>query len=181
VELHGGKVEVLSKLGEGSRFTVILPDGSSQPFSQPIHSVSRDTAPILSETSETARLPLILLAEDNEANIATLSSYLSAKGCHVLLAKNGQEAIDLSQQHELDLILMDIQMPEVDGLEAIRQIRSQPGRAEIPIIALTALAMPGDRERCLEVGANDYLSKPIKLKQLTAAMRQFLAAKNIRL
>ncbi|GAB4367224.1 MAG: hypothetical protein Kow00121_05300 [Elainellaceae cyanobacterium] len=112
------------------------------------------------------QLPLILLAEDNEANVATLNSYLQARGLRVLLARNGLEAVHMARQHKPNLILMDIQMPEMDGLEAIQRIRTEPDLQAVPIIALTALAMPGDRERCLGVGATDYLTKPVSLKQL---------------
>jgi CheY-like chemotaxis protein len=94
------------------------------------------------------------------------SSYLEAKGYRILLAVDGQQAIDLAKLHHPDLILMDIQMPVIDGIEAIKQIRLEPGLVDIPIIALTALAMVGDREKCLEAGANKYLTKPIKLKDL---------------
>jgi CheY-like chemotaxis protein len=110
--------------------------------------------------------PLILLAEDNEANIMTISSYLEAKAYRVIIAKNGVEAIALAKDHHPDLILMDIQMPVMDGLEAIQHIRLDPNLVDIPIIALTALAMTGDRERCMAAGASDYLAKPIKLKTL---------------
>lgn len=119
--------------------------------------------------------PLILLTEDNQANIITVSSYLKAKNYRVLLAENGQEAIELAKKHQPDLILMDVQMPGMDGLEATRQIRAYPALAQTPIIALTALAMVGDRERCLEAGANDYLTKPVKLKQLVLTIQQLLA------
>ena len=83
-------------------------------------------------------------------------------------------AIDLAQQTHPDLILMDIQMPEMDGLEAIQRIRQIPELADTPIIALTALAMAGDRDRCIEVGANDYLSKPVSLKQLVKKINDYL-------
>ena len=92
-----------------------------------------------------------------------------------MIAKDGQEALDLAKAHHPDLILMDIQMPIMDGLEATRQIRRDPDLVKIPIIALTALAMTGDRERCLDAGANDYLTKPVKLKLLVSTMQQFLA------
>lgn len=101
-------------------------------------------------------------------------SYLSAKGYHLVLATNGQEAVALCQAQHPNLILMDIQMPVMDGMEAIRQIRRDPALANIPIIALTALAMAGDREKYLAAGANEYLSKPFKLKQLVTTMGQFL-------
>jgi CheY-like chemotaxis protein len=117
--------------------------------------------------------PLILLAEDDPANIATVSSYLEAKGYRFLFANNGQEAIDLTLAHQPDIILMDVQMPGMDGLEAITRIRQQLA-LNIPIIALTALAMKGDRERCLAAGANDYLSKPVRLKQLDLTIKELL-------
>jgi CheY-like chemotaxis protein len=124
--------------------------------------------------SQSKALPVILLAEDNEANIKTFCSYLNIKGYQVRLAKNGHEAIESALANPPDLILMDIQMPEMDGLAAIQQIRQIPVLAEIPIIALTALAMKGDRERCLGAGANEYLSKPIKLKILLANIQTLL-------
>ncbi|WOD39825.1 PAS domain-containing protein [Nodosilinea sp. E11] len=118
--------------------------------------------------------PLILLAEDNDMNIATVSSYLTALGYRLVYAKNGQVAVELAQTQTPDLILMDIQMPGMDGLEAMQLIRSDTRCAHIPIVALTALAMPGDRERCLAAGANDYLSKPFKMKVLKGLIQQLL-------
>lgn len=118
--------------------------------------------------------PLILLAEDNEANITTFSNYLESRGYRLMIAKTGQEAVHLTQTECPDLILMDIQMPEMNGLEAIRLIRNEPQFQKTPIIALTALAMPGDREKCLSAGANDYLAKPLRLKQLVQTIQQLL-------
>jgi CheY-like chemotaxis protein len=118
--------------------------------------------------------PLILLAEDNEANIATFSSYLKARGYRILLAIDGQQAIDLAKLHHPDLILMDIQMPVIDGIEAIKQIRLNPDLVDIPIIALTALAMTGDHEKCLEAGANDYIAKPVRLRNLSNTIQELL-------
>ncbi|MEC4817127.1 MAG: PAS domain-containing protein [Scytonema sp. PMC 1069.18] len=118
--------------------------------------------------------PLILLAEDNQANIDTISGYLESRGYRLTLAKNGQQAINTAKAQRPDLIVMDIQMPIMDGLEAIRQIRNDPQVVGVPIIALTALAMPGDREICLAAGASEYLTKPIKLKQLVLTIQQLL-------
>ena len=115
-----------------------------------------------------------MLAEDNKANIATFSSYLEAKGYRILLAIDGQQAIALVKSNPPDLILMDIQMPVIDGIEVIKQIRLNPDLVDIPIIALTALAMAGDREKCLAVGANEYLTKPVKLKSLEQMMQTLL-------
>jgi PAS domain S-box-containing protein len=125
-----------------------------------------DQTALVFAPTQTPKLPLILLAEDNEANVMTLNSYLQARGLRVILARNGLEAVQMAKQHTPNLILMDIQMPEMDGLEAIQQIRAESNLQGIPIIALTALAMPGDRERCLAVGATDYLTKPVSLKHL---------------
>jgi CheY-like chemotaxis protein len=119
-------------------------------------------------------MPMILLAEDNEANIQTFTSYLTAVNYRLIIAHNGQEAVNAAETYSPDIILMDIQMPDMDGLEAIRRIRGNPVTAEIPIIALTALAMTGDRERCLEAGANEYMSKPVRFKQLNAKIQEIL-------
>jgi CheY-like chemotaxis protein/anti-sigma regulatory factor (Ser/Thr protein kinase) len=118
--------------------------------------------------------PLILLAEDNKTNIETFSLYLTHSGYDLIVAHDGIEVIKLAQLHQPDLILMDIQMPGMDGLEAIDKIRHIPEIMHTPIIALTALAMPGDRETCLATGANEYLSKPAKLKQLRQTIQQLI-------
>jgi len=184
-ELHGGRVGLTSELGLGSCFTIELPCRpnpaalpdltiGNPPTTTAVPDISWDNPACDSTTRPT---PKILLAEDNEANISTISSYLGAKGYCVLLAKQGQEAVELAKIHQPDLIVMDIQMPGMDGLEATRQIRLDPDIADVPIIALTALAMTGDRERCLEAGANDYLTKPVKLKQLATTIQALLTVR----
>ncbi|MCX5934526.1 MAG: response regulator [Pseudanabaena sp. LacPavin_0818_WC45_MAG_42_6] len=115
-----------------------------------------------------------MLAEDSEANTKTIVDFLEQQGYEIIQAQNGQEAVDMANASHPNLILMDIQMPIMDGLDATRQIRSLPAIADIPVIALTALAMPNDREKCLEAGANSYLSKPVKLKQLLLTIQQIL-------
>jgi signal transduction histidine kinase/DNA-binding NtrC family response regulator len=121
--------------------------------------------------------PRVLLVEDNLNNIYTTAEYLSIKGFQVIVARNGQEAIQQTKEACPDVILMDIQMPGMDGLEAIKRIRADAVEsvATTSIIALTALSMPGDRERCLEAGADDYLSKPIKLEELVKIIERHLA------
>ena len=122
--------------------------------------------------------PLILLVEDSESSINTILDYLLAKGYRLVVARNGAEAIERTREERPDLILMDIQMPGMDGLEVTRRIRAdadpstglRTSLADIPIIALTALVMPGDRERCLEAGVDEYLSKPVSLKGLVRAV-----------
>jgi CheY-like chemotaxis protein len=115
-----------------------------------------------------------LLVEDNEANIQTFMAYLSAYEYRVILAKNGEEGVAMAKEHQPDIILMDIQMPVMDGLQATRLIRSDPKLAKVPIVALTARAMQGDQERCIEAGANQYLSKPVELEELVGVITQFL-------
>jgi CheY-like chemotaxis protein len=111
----------------------------------------------------------ILVVEDDVRNIFALSSILEPKGARVLIARNGREALEaLEANGEIALILMDIMMPEMDGLEATRRIRQRSAWSKIPIIALTAKAMKDDHERCIEAGANDYVSKPFDADMLTS-------------
>ncbi|AFZ02492.1 hybrid sensor histidine kinase/response regulator [Calothrix sp. PCC 6303] len=175
VELHGGSVGLTSEVGVGSCFSVELPcvDATAQVLQLQLESTT--SADTLESGVCAVTSPLILLAEDNSANISTISSYLKAKGYRLVVANNGQEAIDLVQSARPDLVLMDIQMPGMDGFEAMQEIRSHPQFADLPIIALTALAMTGDREKCIAAGANDYISKPIKLKNLAQSIQIVLA------
>lgn len=185
VELHAGKVSLTSELGVGSCFIVDLPyQRSLNPASNHtsgIHEAialqSQSSQQSANQANQANQLsaPVILLADDNEANISTISCYLEAKGYRLLIAKDGQEAIAITKAHRPNLILMDIQMPVIDGIAAIEQIRLDPNLVNVPIIALTALAMTGDRERCLAAGANEYLAKPVKLKQLANTIQQLLA------
>ena len=116
----------------------------------------------------------ILLAEDNPANLLTIGDYLESKNFRVVVAHNGVEAIARASEISPDIILMDIQMPVMDGLEAIRRLREDPRFGSVPIVALTALAMHGDRERCLEAGASEYLSKPVDLKSLVRLLHSLM-------
>jgi CheY-like chemotaxis protein len=141
--------------------------GDEQPAEQPVLGQARPQA-------LAGPAPIVLLAEDNENTITTISDYLSAHGYQVVAARNGAEAVARARELQPAIILMDIQMPGMDGLEATRRIRADAELVAMPIIALTALAMPGDRERCLEAGASDYLSKPVGLRQLAATIETFL-------
>jgi PAS domain S-box-containing protein len=178
VELHAGTVDVTSEVGVGSCFTITIPcQGTDYVPPPPSPIVDLPTVQLFwghSSQSSPHHKPCILLAEDNATNVNTLKIYFEAQGYQLCFARNGAEAIVVAQSQHPDLILMDIQMPEVNGLEAIQILRRDPDFEQLPIIALTALTMPGDRERCLEAGATDYLSKPIQLKELERCMQQYL-------
>jgi CheY-like chemotaxis protein len=113
-----------------------------------------------------SRQCVVLLAEENEDTIEVISEYLQHQDCRLIVARNGREAVDRARSEQPDLILMDIQMPHMDGLEATQLIRAERRLKDVPIIATTALAMPGDRSRFLAAGMNGYISKPFSLKAL---------------
>ena len=119
-------------------------------------------------------MSLILLVEDNEMNRDMLSRRLKRKGFELVYAEDGVAAVENAKQHLPALILMDVSLPEMDGLEATKLIKRDPATANIPIIALTAHAMDGDRERCLAAGCNDYDTKPIELSRLLEKMKALL-------
>jgi signal transduction histidine kinase/ActR/RegA family two-component response regulator len=168
-QLLGGEVSVESTVGVGSRFRVrfALRVGDSLGVREPAPG-SMHHVEIVTHGQ------LILLAEDNEANIATIGSYLRHKGYQVEVAHNGQIALDKVQALQPDLVLMDVQMPEMDGLEATRRIRQDLGLTDLPVIALTALAMAGDRERGLLAGVNEYVTKPVSLRELVGVIEAHL-------
>jgi CheY-like chemotaxis protein len=117
----------------------------------------------------------VLLVDDDPRNIFALSSVLERRGMRVLTASTGSEAIEVIERtSDLKIVLMDIMMPGMDGYETMQVIRSMPDYRRMPIIALTAKAMKGDREKCLEAGASDYLAKPVNTEQLLSALRMWL-------
>lgn len=119
-------------------------------------------------------MPKILLIEDNEMNLDMLSRRLERRGFEVLMAMDGAQGVDMARIHHPDLILMDMSLPVMDGWEATRRIKADPDLTHIPIIALTAHAIAGDRERCLAAGCNEYESKPVKFPRLLAKIEQML-------
>ena len=174
--LHGGNVKVQSKPGIGSRFIVSLP----WHLNVPRESIETPEKTHASQATDLpARIPpaKILLVEDTEAIILYMQDYLETKGYHMTVARNGSEGVLLAKKLLPDLILMDIQMPSMDGIEATSKIREEILLKDVPIIAITALAMPGDREKCLQAGMNDYLSKPIQLKELHKLLIEYIEPK----
>ena len=119
----------------------------------------------------------ILLVEDNEMNRDMLSRRLERRGYEVVIAVDGQQGVELAQSTTPDLILMDMSLPVIDGWEATRQLKSMDRMKAVPIIALTAHAMSGDREKALEAGCNDYDTKPIELPRLLGKIEALLGAK----
>jgi CheY-like chemotaxis protein len=116
----------------------------------------------------------VLIVDDDVRNVFALTSALEQHGMEVRFAENGREALDKLETDEFDIVLMDIMMPEMDGFATMRAIRQQDRLRDLPIVALTAKAMKGDREACLEAGANDYITKPVDLDQLLSLMRVWL-------
>src|SRR5690606_34231842 len=129
----------------------------------------------LHESDEALRDKRVLVVDDDVRNIFALSSVLERHGMDVVTAGTGQEAIEkVAADADIDLVLMDIMMPGMDGYDTMRAIRQDPESRALPIVALTAKAMKGDREKCLEAGASDYLAKPVVTDQLLGVLRQWL-------
>jgi two-component system chemotaxis sensor kinase CheA len=202
-QLLGGFITVDSVEGEGSIFTLYLPnyqgntniewslltsetevaaslmENSSMPSFQQ-DTASQEITPAEPEQAEgvsEARLAKkkILVVDDDMRNVFALTTALEGRDMNVVFAENGKEAIQMLRDHpDTDMVLMDIMMPEMNGYEAMSAIRELPEYATLPIIALTAKAMKNDREKCIEAGASDYISKPVNLDQLLSLMRVWL-------
>ncbi len=175
-ELHGGCVEVESAPGKGSLFSIRLPWNETE---------NGKTAAPEAGTADNDHLALpddvtMIVAEDNPAIQSLLKEYLEKHLSRVLLANSGDEVLRLAKGNRPDLILMDVQLPVMDGLETVHRIRQNPELSRIPVIALTALAMPGDRERCLEAGMDDYISKPVGMKELLQLIASHIRRRRIR-
>ena len=172
-----GGVEVSAYLTKPAQPTELI-DTILSVLSAPVVTGQR-LVPEPKPESAPAHARTILLVEDNAVNRKLATSLLEKHGDLVIAAENGKEALDALERHSVDLVLMDVQMPVMDGFEAIREIRAKEKRtgAHLPIVALTAHAMKGDRERCLAAGADEYVAKPIRMPDLTAAMDRAAATR----
>jgi len=180
-ELHGGSVTLASVVGEGSRFTLSLPwAGSARRVDTGLLLPVEMAA--LPRTSHTGRAVIVLMVDDNLPMMEMYVDYLRNTGYVVHVADSGLAALNAVVDLCPDVILMDIQMPGMDGLDVIRRIRGSrnPELAATAVIALTALAMPGDRERCLDAGADEYLAKPVSLLRVSEVIARLTDARQPR-
>jgi two-component system chemotaxis sensor kinase CheA len=200
-KLLGGRLQLISEEGKGSTFILLIPSIADESVTTAtfldaaaeIAVTAEPTSPVIEmlpttemedeiheeQTDDTEGNVFygktVLITDDDNRNIFALKTALESKGMNILVANNGIECLTmLDGKHSIDLILMDIMMPEMDGYETMQRIRELHQYAELPIIALTAKAMKNDREKCLEAGASDYISKPLKLEQLFSVMHVWM-------
>jgi two-component system, sensor histidine kinase len=172
VEMHGGEIVVQSEVGQGTTFVVKLPCGIAIDEAASGKSFERSPAAPVDPALSLVR---ILVVEDNQVNQKVVTTVLRKRGFSIEVASDGTEALaKLEKSPGFDLILMDVQMPVLDGLEATRLIRKDPRWKGLPIVAMTAHAMSGDMERCLEAGMNGYISKPVHPSQLLETVDGYL-------
>ena len=170
LDLMGGVLSVNSEEGVGTEFYFALPFKATRG--------QEDTAPApLRATRDTVLSARALVVEDDVVNRISLTKLLEKLGLRVVSAEDGEQALDILREQEIDVVFMDIQLPLLDGVEVTRCIRSREefrNKAEIPIVALTAYAMTGDREKFLEAGMNEYLAKPVELTELNEVLGKVL-------
>lgn len=190
----GGWIHLTTEVGKGSVFTLVLPERIQEKSDQHEGMIELFTPKLIAAASEEENRPeddralkklhkneatfenkKILLVEDDVRNVFALSSVLEHRKMTVVYAENGKEAlVKLEEEPDIDLVLMDIMMPEMDGYEAMKRIRENREWMNLPIIALTAKAMMDDKNKCIEAGASDYITKPVNINQLLSLMRVWL-------
>jgi two-component system chemotaxis sensor kinase CheA len=184
-KLLGGKLGLVSEEGKGSTFTLYLPisykspnnkkdtKNRAAPVTVPVEKVT-DTTPEKNNNLLTGKS--ILIVDDDQRNSFALTLMLDNMGMTTLSCSSGQEALlFLEKNPDIDIVLMDIMMPGIDGYETIKKIRNQPQFEKLPIVAITAKTMTGDRRKCIEAGANDYLTKPVNHEQLLSVLQVWLS------
>ncbi|WP_327321639.1 HAMP domain-containing protein [Streptomyces sp. NBC_01210] len=174
-QLLGGAIVAESAVGRGSSFTLYLPVRAPA-LQQQSHDGTEEYAEVVPRGGEPATGHTVLVVDDDTRNIFALTQVLEREGMLVLQADNGRAGIDLLMAHdEVDLVVMDVMMAGMDGTATMAAIREMPRFADVPIIAVTAKAMPGDRAKALAAGANDYVAKPVDADDLMARIRMWLA------
>ena len=174
VELMGGTLSVDSEEGKGSTFWFRIPLGLDS-FPAPALPSGASTQALLTSMAGGAN---VLLVEDNEVNQKVAARILERLGCRVAIASNGREALERCAERSFDAVFMDCQMPELDGYDATRALRERERarHTRVPIVAMTAHALAGDREKCLEAGMDDYVTKPLRVEELRAALERWIVA-----
>ncbi|KAB8333719.1 PAS domain S-box protein [Scytonema tolypothrichoides VB-61278] len=171
-DLHGGSVHVESTPDAGSRFSITLPWSEQDNVVYPAPAPAPAPAPMMVSWPQP---PRVLVVDDHEVSLELFAALLTQAGCTVLTARNGTEALEQIRTWRPNIVLLDIQMPGLDGLEVIQRVRADASVATTPIIAVTALAMAGDRERVLAAGATRYLTKPVGMRSLIVHIAEVLA------
>lgn len=185
VEMHNGDVAVSSEVSKGSCFTVTLPlitalhlnnvefthESTYQSLKSSILTESYNNHGSLNKI---LNQPLVLIADDNEINAELMNEFLTACNYKSIIARDGLEAVQFATEHKPQLIIIDIQMPKLDGLAAIKCIRKVPELAKTPIIVLTALSVFNEKNQCFEAGADELISKPVSLKYLNWIIKKLL-------
>jgi signal transduction histidine kinase/CheY-like chemotaxis protein len=173
VEMLGGDISVVSKVGKGSTFRVNLPCECTDAHREPDAVAGGE--PSWAAGPSPRRSGKVLVVEDNVVNQRVVTALLAKRGYKVEVASDGEEALRSIENEQPSLVLMDVQMPVLDGLEATRRIRRDSRYRDLPIVAMTAHAMNGDRERCLRAGMNDYVAKPVHPDHLLKTVEAFLS------